>query len=484
MVSLPQDSNESVEVATSKLKKNQKYIAPALVVFLVSILLASTNFLGYLKIILQPTNDPTVCPIAPLIAPQLFYKDNSTVLQILNDPIFRVNSAKKLSGAVQIDTTVHDEQADFDQENPAWLVFNEFHKYLETTFPAIFAAAEVSHVNTYGLVFEWKGYNSDLKPVVFAAHQDVVPVQEGTLSDWTHPPFDGFFDDTFIYGRGSFDCKNVLIGVLESLELLAKEGFKPQRTVIAAFGFDEEISGYHGAAEISKWLEDKYGKDGIYAIIDEGPGLIPNPLTNQIIGFVGTGEKGYNDMKITLRTPGGHSSIPPDNTNIGIISEVVHAIENDPYTPQLTDQNPMMKFFQCIAVNSDQIPSLQKKAILRASFDKLANSKVLSAVLKDPVTRFLVGTSQAVDVIHGGEKVNALPEYSEVFINHRVAVESSTEEIKQRLIARINPLAKKYGLGLIAFDKTIVEETENGIFDVELFGHSIEPAPVSPFNDH
>lgn len=55
-----------------------------------------------------------------------------------------------------------------------------------------------------------------------------------------------------MWGRGSSDCKNNLIGVLSALESLLEQGWKPSRTVIAAFGFDEEIGGHRGATAIAR----------------------------------------------------------------------------------------------------------------------------------------------------------------------------------------------------------------------------------------
>ena len=40
---------------------------------------------------------------------------------------------------------------------------------------------------------------------------------------------------------GSNDCKNNLIGIIEAFEFLLQHNFQPKRTILAAFGFDEEI---------------------------------------------------------------------------------------------------------------------------------------------------------------------------------------------------------------------------------------------------
>jgi acetylornithine deacetylase/succinyl-diaminopimelate desuccinylase-like protein len=49
--------------------------------------------------------------------------------------------------------------------------------------------------------------------------------------------------------------------------------------------------------------------------------------------------KGYFDVRITVETSGGHSSVPPDHTGIGILSQVISAVEAEPYEPELTPAN-------------------------------------------------------------------------------------------------------------------------------------------------
>lgn len=56
-------------------------------------------------------------------------------------------------------------------------------------------------------------------------------------------------------------------------ETLIEFGFKPTRTLVLAFGFDEEIGGQNGAEYIGKYLLEKYGENGLAMIIDEGGGF-------------------------------------------------------------------------------------------------------------------------------------------------------------------------------------------------------------------
>ncbi|CAK7893929.1 carboxypeptidase S [[Candida] anglica] len=492
MVSLPLDDNSGVSTIKSYFKslkekaseKSKVVVAGGLAILLTIIILFSTGAIGYLKIALQSIEDVSVCPLSEPLAPASFYKDNTTVLRILNDEKFRLKSVQKLSGAVQIDTTIFDNQPDVSEDPKVWEKFADFHLYLQTTFPTVFALLEVEYVNTYGIVLYWKGSNKSLKPLMLTAHQDVVPVQKATLGDWSYPPFEGHYDGEYLYGRGSSDCKNVLISIMETFELYIEEQYKPERGIVAAFGFDEEASGIISASKLAKYLEKKFGKDSMYAIIDEGVGLIKDASTGQIVAVPGTGEKGYLDVKVNLKTPGGHSSVPPDHTSIGLMSELAYLIEKDPYEPILTTKNPILKYLQCSAVHSgDKLSKFTRKTILRAGFDKLANSKVVESLTANPLTRYLISTAQAIDIIKGGEKANALPESVQLIVNHRIALESSVDETKSRFVSRVKTIASKHDLGLESFGETILEPTTKGNFVVDYSSNALEPAPVSPSDD-
>ena len=67
-----------------------------------------------------------------------------------------------------------DENEDVDVD-PRWKTFDKFHEVLQDLFPLIHNKAKLDKVNRYGLVFTFKGTSSALKPVMFTAHQDVVP---------------------------------------------------------------------------------------------------------------------------------------------------------------------------------------------------------------------------------------------------------------------------------------------------------------------
>jgi Gly-Xaa carboxypeptidase len=68
---------------------------------------------------------------------------------------------------------------------------------------------QLEHINTHGLLYTYQGSDAALKPIVFTAHQDVVPVDASSEARWTHAPFSGLIDEKLglVWGRGSSDDK-------------------------------------------------------------------------------------------------------------------------------------------------------------------------------------------------------------------------------------------------------------------------------------
>ena len=178
--------------------------------------------------------------------------------------------AQNLSAAIQIETISHQDAAQNGHEN-----FRALHALLEQTYPRLHAALSKETLLDYSLLFTWAGKKPELEPVVFMAHQDVVPVDEHTLEQWTQPPFSGRIADGFVWGRGSLDIKCQLIAVMEAVECLLAQGFQPDRTVLLSFSHDEEVLG-NGAPAIVDHLKAKGVR--VCAVLDEGNPILEGML--------------------------------------------------------------------------------------------------------------------------------------------------------------------------------------------------------------
>ena len=75
----------------------------------------------------------------------------------------------------------------------------------------------------------------------------LTPFFHTQTQEWTHPPFSGAVADGFVWGRGSIDVKLTVVTLLESATALLAKGWQPERTLIFAFGQDEEVGGAYGA---------------------------------------------------------------------------------------------------------------------------------------------------------------------------------------------------------------------------------------------
>ncbi|KAK4498733.1 hypothetical protein PRZ48_009243 [Zasmidium cellare] len=425
------------------------------------------------------TSSKNQCQQVPALWPA---EDNDRVKQAydyLFTPAFENASIARLSGAVQIRTESYDDLGEVG-EDPRWDAFYGFHEYLEATFPKIHEKLKVDKVNTHGLVYTWEGSDEKKKPVVLMAHQDVVPVDPDTVDSWTHPPYSGYFDGTHVWGRGASDCKNSLIGLLETVELLLNAEWEPKRTIVLSFGFDEESSGYQGAGHLAPFLLERYGKNGVAAIIDEGMGYTQS--FGQGYAVPGVGEKGYTDISVVVRTPGGHSSIPPDHTSIGILSELVTAIEAHQYPTYLADENPYLGFLQCGAEYAPKFPKKVKKLLgQRESSNKKrckhADHLAQEAAKISREAKYLMQTSQAVDIIGGGTKVNALPENAAATVNHRINIGDNPEVVAKHISAVAKPIAEKYNLTLHAFDG---EKSGYNAISLSHKKNTLDVAPVTP----
>ena len=336
--------------------------------------------------------------------------------------------------------------------------------------------AHIDHVNRLGLVYTFNGTDESLKPLLFTAHQDVVPIDDP--ADWSYPPFSGHFDGERLWGRGASDCKNVLIGLLSTVEDLLQQNWKPTRTVLLAFGYDEESHGFLGAGSIATALEKKYGHDSFEFVLDEG-GLGLRPLGDVIYALPGVGEKGSVDIVLTLSIDGGHSSVPPAHTGIGIVAEIIYELERqDLFTPVLNDKHPSRKLLECQVRHSPEYvePWLEKAL---ASDDYVALAEAVASSRGNQI-RYTLQTSQATDLIQGGVKSNALPEKISATVNYRVALHQTPEEIQKRAIKIISPIVAKHNLSFNAFGELQTFSDEKNHLELSTLSEPLVPAPVSP----
>ena len=315
--------------------------------------------------------------------------------------------AERLGMAVRFKTISYQ-----DREQIDYAQFEAFRDYLETSFPRVFSTLEVETVGGYSLLLRWPGTDAALPPVLFTAHMDVVPVEPGTESDWQYPAFEGVVADGRIYGRGTLDDKVGLMGLLEATEQLLAAGFLPQRTLVFAFGHDEEISGRDGATGLAARMREL----GLHFswMVDEGGMLVSdNPLLeNKTMALVNIAEKGYLTLILRANGEGGHSSNPPAVSTIGRLANALALIEANPFPPRLVV--PVAAMLGGMAPHVGQPERFAFKNLW------LNDGLVAGGMAGERSTMPFVRTTTALTMINAGIKENVVPQSAEALVNFRL----------------------------------------------------------------
>lgn len=289
--------------------------------------------------------------------------------------------------------------------------FGRMHAALEKIYPRLHAALHREVINQHSLLYTWVGANPDLEPVLLCAHLDVVPADPATLAEWSHLPFAGDVADGHVWGRGALDMKSTLTSLCEAVEGLIKTGYKPERTLLLAFGHDEELGGVHGAREIAALLAERGVR--LAAVGDEG-GAIMNasiPGVQVPVALIGVAEKGYASLTLKVEGRPGHSSMPPRHTAIGVLARALARVE----------ANPMPARLSMVRLMFDEL-GIFLPFSARLAF---ANTWLLGGALRkrlesSPTTNALIRTTAAATLIHGGVKDNVLPAEAAAVVNCRL----------------------------------------------------------------
>jgi len=356
------------------------------------------------------------------------------------------SAAARLAGAIRFPTITREDGVTDSA------TFRGLHAYLAKAYPRTHATLARETVGGLSLLYTWKGTDTTLAPIVLMGHLDVVPVIPGTEAQWTHPAFDGVVRDGFIWGRGTLDDKATVTGVLEAVEHLVAKGYAPPRTVLLAFGHDEEGGGNVGAPAIVARVKS-LGYPTPALVLDEGGAVMEDrfPGVKGAAALVGVAEKGYLTLELVATGKGGHSSTPPSSTQIGRLARAVAALEANPFPESLNDAS---------------------KGMLEALTPGMSFERKL--------------VMSAATIIRGGAKDNVLPQEAIAKVNFRIAPGETVESViafVRRVIADSTITVRQSGI--FKSDPSPVSRTDGAAF--RLVAESIreslgkEPPLIVPY---
>jgi carboxypeptidase PM20D1 len=358
-------------------------------------------------------------------------------------PAASADALARLSAAVRIPTVSHEGGV---QDAAAFAAFADL---LRQAYPRVHGALRREEVAGGSLLYTWPGADPSLAPVLLAAHIDVVPVEPGTEARWTHPPFSGAIADGFVWGRGAWDDKSGVMGIMEAAEALLAAGFAPRRTLIFAFGHDEEVGG-EGARAMAALLRARGVR--LAMVLDEGmlvaDGIIAG--AGRPAALIGVAEKGYASIELVARAQGGHSSMPTPDNAAARIARTVADLSDRPFPARLSP--PVAAMFDAVGPTM----RLPERAALANRW--LTGRLLLRTLTAEPSTDASVRTTTAATILSAGTKDNVLPQEARAVINHRLLPGDTVAEV----VARARRVAERRGV------------------EVRLMDGAVEPSPVSP----
>ena len=263
------------------------------------------------------------------------------------------------------------------------------------------------------------------EPILLMSHIDVVPVESGTETNWTHPPFSGDLAEGFIWGRGALDVKCGALGLLEATERLLDDGFRPSGDVYFALGHDEEVGGREGNRRVAEILRGRGVR--FRFVLDEGGGLTEGIIDgiNGPVAFVGVAEKGYATIRLKARTEGGHSSMPPPHTAVGMVATVVARLESNPFPARIDGATAAMLDYL-----GPEMP-WPRRVVLANRW--LTGGLIARQFAAKPSLNALIRTTMAATVARGGETANVLPKQAETVVNVRLLPGDTSESALRRI---------------------------------------------------
>ena len=268
------------------------------------------------------------------------------------------------------------------------------------------------------LVARLRGRPTGQKPILLMAHLDVVPA---VRADWPFDPFVMIEKDGWYYGRGAEDNKAGVATILANLVRWKREGWVPDRDIIAVLSADEETDG----ASMT-WLLAHHRAllDAEFALnTDAGGGALDHGKA--VSNAVQASEKVFANFRIEVTNPGGHSSVPRADNAIYELSERLAVFGKFAFPRRLTDVS--RAYFLQSAATQSPVVAAQMRAVAAQPMDTVAAAALAAA---NPYWNSVMRTTCVATRLDGGHADNALPQRASALINCRILPDESIDSVK------------------------------------------------------
>jgi acetylornithine deacetylase/succinyl-diaminopimelate desuccinylase-like protein len=264
------------------------------------------------------------------------------------------------------------------------------------------------------------------KPVLFLAHLDVV---EAKKEDWSLDPFVLTEKDGHFYGRGTLDVKGGAATLVTAFGALRQKGYVPDRDLILALTADEEGGSDNGVSWLLANRRDLIDAEYCINVDAGGPELHGGKVT----AFdVQAAEKIYASFTLTVRNPGGHSSLPVKENAIYRLAAALRRIAALEFPIRTNDVS--RGYFAGMAKLASGTRAADLRAVAKEPVDQAA-ARRLSA--SSPLYNAMLRTTCVATMLQAGHAENALPQMARATVNCRMLPDDNAESVQQALVRAV-----------------------------------------------
>ena len=276
-------------------------------------------------------------------------------------------------------------------------------------------------------------------------------VVDALPKDWERDPFTLVEEDGYFFGRGTLDDKFGITTLTTTFLRLKADGFVPNRDLILGFTGDEETG-----METTQALADDYREltDAEYVLNAGGGGGFLDHTGKATAFMIQAAEKTYATFELTIRNPGGHSSLPRRDNAIYELAAVLKKIEA--YTfPTRTNDITLGYFEKSSAVTPAPVSEAMKRFAANPE-----DEEALAVLRQSPMQNSVTRTTCVATMLSAGHAENALPQSATATVNCRIFPGVEVDDVRAKLF----------------------EVAGNDALEIEIIGDT-DSSPASPINE-
>ena len=265
-----------------------------------------------------------------------------------------------------------------------------------------------------------------LKPVLFFAHLDVV---EARREDWSMDPFVLTERDGWFYGRGTLDVKGGAGTLITAFCAMKQRGVVPTRDLILAVTADEEGGNDNGVAWLLQNRRDLI--DAAYAVnLDSGGPEIHAAKVTAL--EVQAAEKVFALFTLTVRNPGGHSSLPVKENAIYRLAAALGRLSSLTFPTRTNEIS--RRYLAAMASIATGPTAADMKAASAVPTDEAAATRLSAA---SPFNNAILRTTCVATLLAGGHAENALPQMAKATVNCRMLPDEKPADVLKALTGAV-----------------------------------------------